>query len=130
MEKYDVLGIGNSLLDITLEVDESVLKELGLKKGEMILIDKDKNKYLLEKLKAHSCKTSPGGSCSNTIAGISILGGKTAFIGKIGNDEIGRIYEKKTKESGVEGKFVKHPTLATGNAITFITPDKERSFAV
>ncbi len=130
MKKYDVIGLGNSLLDLTFEVEDTLLRDFGMKKGEMALIDKEKNKFILKSLEKHSSKMSPGGSCSNTIAGVSILGGKTAFLGKIGTDELGKIYELKTKDLGVQARFSKHKELSTGNAITFITPDKERSFAV
>lgn len=128
--KYHVIGIGSALLDYTFDVNDNFLKEIGLKKGEMQLIDKEKSIEILNKLKDYPLKISPGGSASNTIAGISYLGGNSAFIGKLGNDSHGKIYEEKTKEAGVDAFFSKHPEEITGHAITFITPDFERTFAV
>lgn len=128
--KYHVIGIGSALLDFTFEVSDSFLEELGLKKGEMKLIDREKSKEILNKLKDYPVKISPGGSASNTIAGVSYLGGNSAFIGKLGNDSHGKIYEEKTKEAGIATFFSKHETEITGHAITFITPDFERTFAV
>jgi sugar/nucleoside kinase (ribokinase family) len=129
MKKYDVVGIGNSLLDFTFNVDDSLLTELGLNKGEMVLIDKEKSRQIFDKLMDYNHLVSPGGSCSNTIAGIGLLGGKVAFLGKLGKDENAEIYEKQTSEFGVISSFKKHDNEITGHAITFITPDKERTFA-
>ena len=130
MEKYQVIGIGSALLDITFEVDDKLLSELGFKKGEMQLIDKARSNEILKKLKDYPVKISPGGSVSNTVAGVASLGGSSAFIGKIGNDSHGKLYEEKTNESGIASFLSKHPSEITGHAITFITPDFERSFAV
>jgi len=129
MDEHDVIGIGSPLLDITFEVTESFLEENGLKKGVMHLITRDQSKELLKKLENHPVKISPGGSSANTLAGISYLGGKSIFLGKIGNDSHGKTYEQKTKEEGVVSMLSKHPDEITGHAITFITPDYERTFA-
>ena len=128
--KYQVIGIGSALLDFTFQVDDNFLKKLGLKKGEMQLIDREKSIDILNKLENYPAKISPGGSASNTIAGIAYLGETSAFISKLGNDSNGKIYENKTKEAGVNAFFSKHPSEITGHAITFITPDFERTFAV
>jgi sugar/nucleoside kinase (ribokinase family) len=130
MKNYHVLGIGSALLDLTYEVNDTLLQELVLKKGEMQLISKEKSMEILNKLKNFPVKISPGGSASNTIAGFAFLGGKSSFIGKLGDDYNGKIYEEKTKEAGVSSFFQKHEKEITGNAFTFITPDYERTFAV
>jgi sugar/nucleoside kinase (ribokinase family) len=129
MKTYDVIGIGSALLDITFEVDDSLIKELGLNKGQMVLIDNEKNKEILKKLYLYSSETFPGGSSANTIAGVGVLGGNSLFISKIGNDVYGEIYEKKTKDYNVVPDLKKHTSQMTGNTITFITPDLERTFA-
>lgn len=129
MKKYDVAGIGNALLDFIVEVDDGILIEMDLKKGEMALIDEKKSEEILKKLEKHSVKTSPGGSSANTLAGVSALGGSAVFLGKIGNDKHGDIYEQKTNEHGVNSRLSKHDSVKTGHAITFITPDSERTFA-
>ncbi len=129
MKNYHVLGIGSALLDLTYEVNDNFLIELSLKKGEMQLISKERSMEFIKKLKNFSVKTSLGGSASNTIAGISFLGGKSVFISKLGDDYNGKLYEEKTKEAGVHPFFKKCEKELTGNAFTFITPDYERTFA-
>jgi len=129
MKKYDVIGIGNPLLDFIVEVDYNVLAEMDLEKGSFKLIDEDKSKEILKKLNNYKVTTAPGGSSANTVAGVATLGGNSVYIGKIGKDKHGDIYEQKTIEHGVNARFSKHDTAITGHAITFITPDSERSFA-
>lgn len=128
MKKYDVAGIGSPLLDFTFEVDDKILEEMNLKKGQMHLIDENKSKEILKRLKEFKVETSPGGSAANTLAGIGILGGKAVFLGKIGNDEYGNIYERKSSINGVKTRLARYNKM-TGHAITFITPDSERTFA-
>ena len=128
-KKYHVVGIGNPLLDFIFNVEDSLLNELGLKKGEFSLINKEKSREILEKLKNKEKIISPGGSAANMLSSISFLGGNTAQIGKIGKDDHGEIYESKTKEQGIFSILKKHDFEPTGHAITFITPDGERSFA-
>jgi len=129
MKKYDVAGIGSPLLDFIFEVDDRILAEMGLKKGQMHLIDEEKSKEILQKLEKYEVKTAPGGSAANTLAGVSVLGGSAVFLGKIGKDKHGNIYEQKTNDDGVNIKLSKHNDAVTGHAITFITPDSERTFA-
>ena len=128
-KKYDVLGIGNALLDFIVEVDDGVLAEMNLAKGQFTLIDKEKSKELLKRLEKYQVKTAPGGSSANTLAGVSVLGGNAVLIGKVGKDNHGDIYEQKTSDCGVKVKFSRHDSEMTGHCITFITPDAERTFA-
>lgn len=130
MEKeFDVVGIGSALLDIIYNVDEKILNELRLKKGEMRNVDEYESKSIMKKLSEYVPLIIPGGSCSNTIAGAACLGGKTVFFGKIGNDDQGSLYESKTIELGVLSRLSRHHEKITGHAITFITPDGQRTFA-
>ena len=129
MEKYDVVGIGSPLLDFIFEVDDNVLAEMDLKKGEMHLIEEEKSKEILKKMERYDVKTAPGGSSANTLSGVSVLGGSAVFLGKIGKDKHGDIYEQRTSEEGVNIRLSKHDNAITGHAITFITPDSERTFA-
>lgn len=125
---YDVTGIGSALLDFVVEADDSFLAELALRKGEMHLIDAARSREILHLLRGMSIHISPGGSCANTIAGLSMLGGKGCLIGKVAEDDNGSIYIDKTVESGVRS-FITRGRGITGHAITFITPDLERTFA-
>lgn len=129
MKQYDVCGIGSALMDFIVEVDDGIIAEMDLRKGEMHLIDEKKSKEILKKLEDYSVKTSPGGSSANTLAGVACLGGSAVFIGKVGKDKHGDIYEQKTINDGVNAKLARHEGAITGHAITFITPDAERTFA-
>jgi len=126
---FDVAGIGSPLLDFIFEVHDGVLAEIDLKKGEMHLIDEEQSKKILEMMRSYSVKTAPGGSSANTLAGICALGGTAVMLGTVGNDEHGGIYEQKTVEHGVVSRLSRDDTKTTGHAITFITPDSERTFA-
>jgi sugar/nucleoside kinase (ribokinase family) len=129
MKIYDVSGIGSPLLDFIVEVEEGVLAEIDMKKGEMHLIDEEQSGQILKMLDKYQVKTAPGGSSANTLAGVSALGGSAVFLGKIGDDYHGTIYEQSTIEGGVASRLAKHKSARTGHAITFITPDSERTFA-
>jgi len=127
--KYDIFGVGSALMDFLIEVDEDELIELKLKKGQFHLIEEEYAKKLLKKIEKYRVKISPGGSSANTLYGVAMFGGNVVFCGKVGKDNYGDIYEKKMLESGVRPRLARSEK-ATGHAITFITPDRERTFAV
>ncbi|MDO8511525.1 MAG: adenosine kinase [Nanoarchaeota archaeon] len=131
VKDYDVIGLGNTIMDLLVEIEEHKLLEMNLKKGEFHLVDEKKSKELLEKLNDSRCsiKTVPGGSSANTIRGIALLGGKVILYGRVGRDKHGETYVQEMKEQGVDPRIY-HDSSATGNAITFITPDAERTFSV
>ena len=126
--KYDVTGIGNALMDIFVNVGHDKLLEMNLKKGTRKLFDDAEIEEIERKVVKEGVKIVPGGSVANTIYGISKLGGNVVFIGKVGKDSYGSVYEQKMIESGVKSKIVKEEG-STGKVITFITPDTERTFA-
>src|SRR4030042_4255961 len=126
--EFDITGIGSALLDFTVEVDDSVLKKFGLEKGGMQLIEENRSREILEELKHYKMEISPGGSGANTIAGVSNFGGRGIFLGKVGNDVHGLRYIEETEKTGVKAHLGRHNSI-TGHAITFITPDYERTFA-
>ncbi|MBI2084321.1 MAG: adenosine kinase [Candidatus Aenigmarchaeota archaeon] len=128
MKEYDVFGIGSALVDLLILVEEEKLKDLNLEKGYTHPIDEDRSKELMGKIKGHDVKIIPGGSSANVMAAISVLGGKVVFCGKVGNDEHGRLYEKAMTENNIKSYIAKEEKL-TGHAITFITPDSERTMA-
>jgi adenosylhomocysteinase len=129
MKTFDVTGIGSALLDLTFNIDENILKTLNLEKGGMNLVNRQERDFIFEKLKNHDFETFLGGSAPNTVSGISTLGGKTAIIGKIGKDEHGKFFENSTISELTHSSLSKHETELTGHTFTFITPDKERTFA-
>ncbi len=125
---YDVAGIGSPLLDFTVEVDEKILDELDLKKGQMHLVDEGKSRRILDRLDSYKIDTTPGGSSANTLAGIANLGGRGVLLGKVGNDSYADFYVSETQKTGIKARLNKYDGM-TGHAITFITPDSERTFA-
>ena len=125
---YDVIGMGSALLDFIVPVEESDLGSFGLKKGEMQLIDEARSREILARLAGRQMEISPGGSSANTLAGIAMLGGQGVFLGTVGTDEHGDRYIQETEKSGVKAHISRHDSM-TGHAITFITPDSERTFA-
>ncbi len=127
MKTNDVVGLGNALMDFLVRTEEAALSNLNLNKGEMHLVEEEKAKQLLGTL--NPTIFSPGGSAANTIKGISFLGGKTILYGKVGNDQYGESYIQNLNSQGVVTRIGKHQKT-TGHALTFITPDSERTFSV
>ncbi len=127
-KKYDLAGIGSPLIDFTVNVGDSVLNDLNLKKGQMHLVDENKSREIFGKIRDYKVTKTPGGSAANTLAGIAILGGKGILFGKVGNDPNADFYINETEKSGVKASLGKDDSM-TGHCITFITPDSERTFA-
>ncbi|MBT5924655.1 S-methyl-5'-thioadenosine phosphorylase [Candidatus Woesearchaeota archaeon] len=125
----DVIGLGNTMMDFLIEVDDTTLASFNLKKGEMHLVDEIKAQEVLSKVQNLNVETVPGGSSANTIKGISFLGGKTIMCGKVGEDKHGEQYIQEMEKFGMTSRIGKHP-LTTAHAVTFITPDTERTFSV
>lgn len=125
---YDVMGVGSALLDFIVKVDDSFLDSQNLRKGGMHLVDAVRSSAILKALSGKSLETVPGGSAANAAAGVACLGGKSLFLGTVGDDDYGRLYVKETVKAGVASRIGVSHSL-TGHAITFITPDLERTFA-
>lgn len=121
-----IIGIGNALTDILLQIEENELKQTVFPKGSMQLIDSTTSEGLQQQFSGKKRAMVAGGSASNTINGIACLGGKTALIGKIGSDEIGNFYLNDTKNNGVDPIMLTSNT-ASGNCTVLITPDGERT---
>ena len=122
-----ILGIGNAIIDIICKVDENFIHQNNLTKSTMkLFFDENEFKKLLTNLKVE--KTVSGGSVANSIVGISQLGNKAGFIGKVSDDEFGSKYEKGLKKENVEYFYSKKKEiLSTGTCLIFITPDSERT---
>lgn len=125
---FDIVGLGSALMDFTVRVDDAVLVRLGLKKGTMQLIDEKRSREILDAISHLDMNTTPGGSSANTVAGVANLGGSAVFMGKVGNDEFGNLYRELNEKAGITVRLNKHRSM-TGHAITFITPDSQRTFA-
>ncbi len=122
-----ILGMGNAIIDVICKVDENFINKNNLSKGNMKLIfEIDEFKKLLSNLKIE--KTISGGSVANSIVGLSQLGNKVGFIGKVSDDDFGKKYEEGLKSENVEYKYSKKKEkLPTGTCLILITPDSERT---
>jgi len=122
-----ILGIGNAIVDVICKVDDSFINQNNLTKGTMkLFFNENEFKKLLGNLKIE--KTVSGGSVANSIVGISQLGDKAGFIGKISNDEFGSKYEEGLKTENVEYFYSKKKEeLPTGTCLILVTPDSERT---
>ena len=122
----NILGIGNAIVDVICKIEEDFLHKNNLKKGTMKLVDKIEFKKLLANLKIE--ETVSGGSVANSIVGLSQLGNKVGFIGKVSNDELGDKYEQGLKKEKVEYFYKKkEESTPTGTCLILVTPDSERT---
>jgi sugar/nucleoside kinase (ribokinase family) len=124
--KFDICGIGNPLVDILVSVDDAFLLKHGLNKGIMHLIDWERREHLLELIRGKEITMEAGGSCPNTLAALGLLGLRVALMGKIGDDDLGRVFEEKITAKNVHSRLQKCKEK-TGTSIILITPDKERT---
>jgi len=121
-----ILGIGNAIVDVICKVENSFLADNKLTKSTMKLVDEVEFKKLLFSLKIE--ETVSGGSVANSIVGLSQLGNKVGFIGKVNEDDLGDKYEQGLKKEKVEYFYSKKKEeLPTGTCLILITPDSERT---
>ena len=124
-KKYDILGIGNAIVDVLAYKDEAFLATNGLTKGGMTLVTLDEaEKVYREMGAATECS---GGSAANTLAGFSMLGGNAAFIGKVKKDQLGDIFRHDITSSGV--KFVSEAAVEgapTAHCLIFVTKEESQ----
>ena len=124
-----ILGMGNALVDIMIPVEnESILEMLGLPKGSMQLVDRERSASVISALKGYKKSLSAGGSAANTIHGLAKMGASTGYIGVVGEDELGGAFVRDLIQAGVEPHMI-HSAQETGRAVALVTPDSERTFA-
>src|SRR5467141_2847192 len=124
--KYDVLGIGNAIFDILVQTDERFLKDHGMIKGGMSLIDEAHAASIYRDM--GPAVEMSGGSAANTIVGVANLGARAAYVGKVRANQIGRLYTHDIRAAGVA--FETRPAPggpATGCSYILVTPDGERT---
>ena len=123
---YDVLGIGNAIFDIMARTDDAFLGAHGMAKGSMSLIDESRAKTIYGAM-GPATKIS-GGSAANTIVGIASFGGRTAFVGKVKDDQIGKLYTHDIRAANVAFTTpAATDGVATGCSYILVTPDGERT---
>ena len=123
---YDVVGIGNAIVDVLAKVGDGFLSERNLDKGAMTLVEAKPAGMIYADLIPE--REVSGGSAANTVAAIASLGGTPAFIGKVHDDELGQEFQRSIGAAGVD--FFTKPLLqgpSTGRSIVLVTPDAERS---
>ncbi|KZY31564.1 adenosine kinase [Roseovarius sp. HI0049] len=127
MTKYQAVGIGNAVVDVISQCDDSFLSTMGIEKGIMQLIEQDRGELLYDGMQNRTQMS--GGSVANTIAGLGALGLKTGFIGRVRDDDLGQFYARELADVGTD--FVNTPVaggeLPTSRSMIFVTPDGERS---
>ena len=124
--KYDVLGIGNAIFDVLVQTDEGFLSRHGMTKGGMALIDEARALSIYGDM--GPATEMSGGSAANTIVGVANLGARAAYVGKVRDDQIGRLYTHDIRAAGVA--FETRPASdgpATGCCYILVTPDGERT---
>jgi fructokinase len=122
-----ILGIGNAIVDVICKVNDSFIRQNNLTKSTMkLFFDENEFKKLLTNLKIE--KTVSGGSIANSIVGLSQLGNKVGFIGKVSDDDFGSKYEEGLRKEKVEYFYSKKKEeLPTGTCLILVTPDSERT---
>jgi adenosine kinase len=124
--RYDVLGIGNAIVDVLARTDDDFLVAHGMPKGSMSLIDEARAKTIYGAMGPTTMAS--GGSAANTIAGVASLGGRAAFVGKVKDDELGRAFTHDIRAMGVT--FNTPPAKdgpTTASCYILVTPDGERT---
>ena len=121
-----ILGIGNAIVDVICKVEDEFITQNNLIKSTMKLVGENEFKKILSTLKI--LETISGGSVANSIVGLSQLGNKVGFIGKISNDDLGNKYEEGLNKENVKFLYTKKKeVIPTGTCLILITPDTERT---
>src|SRR6201997_3629870 len=124
--KYDVLGIGNAIFDVLVKTDEKFLADHGMAKGSMALIDEARAAAIYRDM--GPATTMSGGSAANTIVGIASFGASAAYVGKVKQDEVGKLYTHDIRTAGVAfNTKAAAEGLATGCSYILVTGDGERT---
>lgn len=126
--RIDVLAVGNAIVDVIARTEDDFLHKHGLPKGGMTLIDSEWAEALYESMGPGT--EMSGGSAANTLAGIASLGGTTAFLGKVRDDQLGRIFRHDIRAAGATFETAAATEgLPTARCLVFVTPDAQRTMA-
>ena len=124
--RFDVTGIGNAIVDILADADDGFLREAGLDKGAMSLVDEGRAEDLGRRLEPRA--QCSGGSAANTMVGVASLGGTAAFLGKVRDDAVGKLFASDIRTAGVT--FRTPPAAdgpGTGRCLVLVSPDAQRT---
>ena len=125
---YDVFGLGNAIVDTEVKIDDSFLRDNGITKGHMTLVDSQRMQELNHKLETLEFIRSSGGSAANTIYAVQAFGHQTAYSCKVANDEVGQFFLKDMDAAGVHlNASAQTPDGHSGQCLVLISPDAERT---
>lgn len=125
--KYDVVGIGNAIMDVLVSANDETVAALDMPKGSMRLIDEGEADRLYAAMDDTKV-TAPGGSVANSIAGLALLGGRSALLGRTRDDEVGRAYAQGLRDTGIHFETAAAKDGAgTGRCLIFVSPDAQRT---
>ena len=125
-QQLDVLGIGNAIVDVLAFAEPSLIAELDLAPGTMTLVDEERVEFLYRRMGPG--REVSGGSCANTMAALASLGGRAAYVGRVKNDQLGRVFAHDIRAAGVA--FHNEPAAlgpATARCLVFVTADAQRT---
>ena len=124
--RYDVIAIGNAVVDVIASCEEELIDELQLNRGGMTLIDEARADELYEAMPP--AREISGGSAANTLAGLATLGLQCAFIGQVAEDQLGKVFRHDMRATGIDFDTpARDGEPATGRVLIFVTPDGERT---
>ena len=124
--RYDVLAIGNAIVDVMSPCEDGLIEELGLARGGMMLVDRDRAHELYDAM--GPAREISGGSAANTLAGLSALGLQCAFIGQVADDQLGEVFAHDIHAVGIDFDTPPRPAPpATARCLIFVTPDGQRT---
>jgi len=124
--RFDVIAIGNAIVDVMAPCDEATIERLGMARGGMMLIDTERAHALYEAM--GPAREISGGSAANTLAGLAALGAKCAFIGQVADDQLGEVFAHDIRAGGIDYATAPRPgEPPTARCLIFVTPDGQRT---
>jgi sugar/nucleoside kinase (ribokinase family) len=124
--RYDVIAIGNAIVDVMAPCDNELIDELAMVKGGMTLVDNARADELYDAM--GPAREISGGSAANTLAGLAALGAQCAFIGQVADDQLGAVFRHDIRAAGIDFDTPARPgEPSTGRCLIFVTPDAQRT---
>jgi sugar/nucleoside kinase (ribokinase family) len=124
--RYDVIAIGNAIVDVMAPASDELVEELGMAKGGMMLVDADQAKDLYDAM--GPAKEISGGSAANTLAGLSGMGAQCAFVGQVADDQLGNVFAHDIRAVGIDFDTApREGEPPTARCLIFVTPDGQRT---
>ena len=124
--RYDVIAIGNAIVDVVAPCSDELIEEFGMARGGMTLIDADQARDLYDAM--GPAREISGGSAANTLAGLSALGAQCAFIGQVADDQLGQVFAHDIRAVGIDFDIAaREGDPPTARCLIFVTPDGQRT---